>query len=40
MLFPICQSVQVSDFELDLSGMPSLRSAKLISVTGSGKLTK
>ena len=40
MFFKTRNSVKILDVDLDLSAMPSMRSAKLISIVGSGQLKK
>lgn len=37
MFFKTRNSVKILDVDLDLSAMPSMRSAKLISIVGSGQ---
>ena len=40
MFFKTRNSVKILNVDLDLSAMPSMRSAKLISIVGSGQLKK
>lgn len=40
MFFKTRNSVKILNVDLDLSAMPSMRSAKLISIFGSGQLKK